>query len=78
MKAFNLKIGQQVYWNGSRFDVMAVRVNGWLHVAIENQGSYRFQSYAHPSYVMQKLIGNEKDAKNISDWINTQLGVDHD
>jgi len=64
--------------DGSRFDVMAVKINGTLHVAIENHGSYRFHGYAHPSYVRAKLIDNEKDAKNMSDWINTQLGVEYD
>jgi hypothetical protein len=46
-----------------------------LFVAVEGKGAYTFSSWAHWSYVAEKLDMMEGDARNMADLINAQLGA---
>lgn len=46
-------------------------------IAVESKGAYEFQSFAHWTYTLEKLrlAPFDGDARNLSDFINCQLGI---
>jgi hypothetical protein len=66
--------GSVALGNGTQWLFTAVWLpSGWLMVAIDEHGSYRFNGFVHWSYAMEKLGLLNGDAMNVADWINAQL-----
>ena len=65
--------------NMTQYNISAFYDGSELVVSVEGKGSYSFSRFVHYSYAMEKLgIKYEIDARNFSDWINTQLGIERE
>ena len=52
--------------------------NRRLFVGVEGNGAYTFEGWCHYGYVAEKLgLKFEGDARNMADFINCQLGIEH-
>ncbi len=64
--------------NSTQYKVgMFKTVSGRLFVGVEGKPCYTFGNWCHYSYAAEKLgLRFEGDARNIADFINSQLGHD--
>jgi hypothetical protein len=69
--------GEIALGNATQYTIAAFWFTpGDLFVAIEGKGAYSFSNFVDWSYAAEKLgLEFESDARNFSDWINTQLGL---
>lgn len=64
--------------NSTQYRMGVLKTVKGLFIGIEGRGAYEFQSFAHKSYVQQKLnLEFEGDAANVADLVNYLLGI-HD
>jgi hypothetical protein len=59
--------------NGTMFQVGFIRNEGSFFIGIMGKGAYTFSHFAHWDYVANKLNLLEGDARNLADFINTQV-----
>ena len=64
----NLALG-----NMSMFQVGFIRNEGSFFIGIMGKGAYTFSNFTHWSYVAEKIKLPEADARNLADFINTQV-----
>lgn len=62
--------------NMTQYTIGLFKNKEYLVVAIEGKGCYPFAHHAHWGYVADKLnLKYEADARNVADFINSQLGI---
>ncbi len=67
--------------NGTAFRILAVWCTEFpgrgpvLAVGVEERSFFAFQHFVHWSYLQEKMKLLNGDARNLADWVNTQLGL---
>ena len=61
--------------NMTMFQIGFIRTEQGFFIGIIGKGSYIFSSFAFWAYVAEKLKLGEADARNLADFINTQILV---
>lgn len=68
---FNLALG-----NMTMFQIGFIHDTDFFFIGVCGKGAYTFTHFAHWAYVAEKLKLMEGDARNLADFINTQIIVD--
>lgn len=68
-----MQIEQVALGNGSAFIIWVFERAGWIYIAIEGKGAYKFSTRVDGMYVSEKLGLLRGDADVFAEWLNREM-----